>query len=131
MNLSRHRQRGEGKIGCLVSLIVLVTVVAAAYKAVPVYWNNNELKDAANDMASRASVMPVATIELQLRGKARELGIAEAMVPGAITATKTGDNQQGNCTIRLRYSQKIDFYGVYQWPVEVKVDVTAPYINGA
>jgi hypothetical protein len=128
---SRYRQRGEGKVGCIVSLLVMTVLVATGLKAIPVYWGNNELKDAAKDAATRASVLKVESIELQLREKARDLGIAEALAPGAIKATKTGDNNQGTCTIRMRYRQKIDFYGVYQWTWDVSEDITSPYLNGA
>jgi hypothetical protein len=124
------RQRGEGKIGCVVSLVVLVTLTATAFKAVPIFWTDNELKDAAKDIASRASLIKTEAIELQLRAKARDLGIGEAMVPGAITASKAGDGNQGTCNIALNYKRTIDLYGVYQWVVEVKTTVSAPYLSG-
>lgn len=124
------RQRGEGKIGCVVSLLVLVVLTATAFKAVPIYWSDNELKDAAKDIASRASVIKTEAIELQLRAKARDLGIGEALIPGAIKATKSGDGTQGTCTINIKYKRKIDLYGVYQWPVEVSTAISAPYLSG-
>ena len=49
---SQSRQRGEGKVGCIVSLLVLGSLTAAAFKAVPIYWSDNELKDAANNQGS-------------------------------------------------------------------------------
>jgi hypothetical protein len=125
-----HCQRGEGKIGCMVSLVVLVTLTAAAFKAVPVYWSDNELKDAAKDFASRASVLKEEAIELQLRAKARDLEIGEAMVPGAIKVSKSGDGTQGTCNIKIKYKRIIDFYSIYKWPVEVNTTVSAPYLSG-
>jgi uncharacterized membrane protein len=130
MNPFQRRQRGEGKIGCIVTMLVLVVVAAVAIKAVPVFWSDNELKDAAKDLASRASVTPVENIELQLRTKARQLEIAEAMAPGALKAYKTGDNQQGTCRIHLRYDRKVDLYGTYTWVISTDTDISAPYING-
>jgi len=125
-----RRQRGEGKIGCIVSLLVLVVAAAAGIKLVPIYWSDNELKDAAKDFASRASVLQVEAIELQLRAKAQELGIAEAVTPGAIKATKTGGGTQGMCVINVKYTRKIDLYGAYVWPVEVNEAISAPYMSG-
>jgi len=125
-----RRQRGEGKIGCIVSLLVLVVAVAAGIKLAPVYWTDNELKDAAKDAASRASVMEAPAIVLMLRGKAQELGIAEAITPGAIKATKTGGSTQGTCIINIKYTRKIDLYGAYVWPVEVNETVSAPFMSG-
>ena len=130
MNPFHCRQRGEGKIGCVVSLLVLAVLTATAFKLVPVYWSDNEMKDAAKDFASRASVLKTEVIELQLRAKARDLGIGEALRPGAIKATKSGDGTQGMCTINLNYKRKIDLYGVYQWPVEVSAAISAPYLSG-
>ena len=129
MDPARRRQRGEGKIGCVVSFVILATVTAVALKVVPLYWGDNELKDAAQDLASRASAIPTEALALQLRAKAKELEIGEALAPGAIRVTKTGD-QQGTCTISLRYSRKVDLYGVYQWQVSVNSDITAPYLTG-
>jgi hypothetical protein len=123
-------QRGEGKIGCIISLVVLVALTATAFKAVPIYWSDNELKDAAQEFASRASVLPVEAIELQLRAKAKDLGIAEAFARGAIKASKSGDGTQGTCTIIIQYKRKIDLYGVYQWPVEVNATISAPFMSG-
>lgn len=125
-----RRQRGEGKVGCFVSFVVFALLIATAFKAVPVYWNDNELKDAAKDIASRASVIPVEAIQLQLRAKARDLEIGEAMVPGAIKVTKSGDGTQGTCTINIHYKRKIDLYGIYQWVVEVNTTISAPYLSG-
>ncbi len=126
---SQSRQRGEGKVGCIVSLLVLGSLTAAAFKAVPIYWSDNELKDAAKDIASRASVIPTEAIVLQLRTKARDLAIGEAMAPSAIRATKSGTGQ-GTCTITLNYSRKIDLYGVYTWVVTVDTSISAPYLTG-
>jgi len=129
MNLSRRNQRGEGKVGCIVSLLIFLVILAAGVKAVPVMWSNSELKDSAKDMASRASIMTPAAIELQLRAKARELEIGEAVAAGAISARKSGDNNQGTCTVTLRYKRKIEFYGVYTYDLETDTSVTSPYIN--
>jgi hypothetical protein len=125
-----RRQRGEGKIGCIVSLLVFATITAVGLKAVPIYWSDNELKDAAKDIASRASVLPIEAIELQLRAKAKDLDIAEAYAAGAIKATKAGDSNQGMCNIRLRYKRTIDLYGVYKWTVAVDTTVSSPFLSG-
>jgi hypothetical protein len=128
MNTHIRRQRGEGKVGCVVTLFVLAIAIAAAAKAVPVYWNNSQLKDAAKDLASRASVMSVPLLETQLKNKAKELEIPEALAPGAISIRKSGDTNQGNCSVTLKYSQKIDFYGIAEYVVVTDVTVTSPYI---
>lgn len=128
--MSNHNgQRGEGKIGCIVSLLVVALLVAAAFQVVPVLFSNNDFVSAAENIAGRAAINPQATIEVQIRNKAKEIGIPEALVPGAVVVTKTGDNSSGNCTVRIRYTRKIDFYGIYTYPLETNVTKSIPYMD--
>jgi hypothetical protein len=121
------RQRGEGKLGCIVSLLVFGTLAAAAYKAVPVYYSNSELVDACDFIASAASKKPIETVEREVKDKARELGVLEALQDkNAIRVTKTGAGDSGTCTITLRYKRTIDFYGVYRWTLVTEKRVTKP-----
>ena len=111
----RH-QRGEGKIGCFLSLLVLGVVGAAAVKAVPVYYSNSELIDACDFIASGAAKKPIETVEREVKDKAKELGVVEALsTKNAIRVTKSGSGDVGTCTITLRYQRTVDFYGAYKW----------------
>lgn len=122
----RTRQAGEGKVGCFVTLTILIIAIATAIKAGPIYYSNNELANAIkSDIgpgASRArSDMPAEEladqIALQIRSKARELEIPEAMKPGAVTVSvqQSGSDTPGNVHIALRYARPVDFYGVYSY----------------
>jgi hypothetical protein len=120
-------QRGEGKIGCIISLLVLGVLGAAAVKAVPVYYGNSELVDACDLIASGASKKPLETIEREVKEKARELGVIEALTEkGAIRISKTGAGDTGTCTITLRYKRTIDFYGAYKWTLVTDKRITKP-----
>jgi Tfp pilus assembly major pilin PilA len=122
----RH-QRGEGKIGCMVSLLVLGVAAAVAIKAVPVYYGNSELVDACDFIASGASKKPIETLEREVKEKARDLGVIEALTDkGAIRITKTGGGDSGFCTITLRYKRTIDFYGAYKWTLVTDKRITKP-----
>ena len=121
------RQRGEGKIGCIVSLLVFGTLAAAAYKAGPVYYGNSELVDACDFIASSAAKKPIETVEREVRDKAKELGIAEVLKDrNAIRVSKTGEGEAGTCTITLRYKRTIDFYGTYKWTKETNKRISKP-----
>lgn len=122
-------QRGEGKIGCIISLLVLAVLVAVAYKAVPVYYAQNEFQTAVENISTRAGILPLPTIEAQIRDKAKELGIMEALDPGAITVTKSGDPSRGTCTVRLHYTRKIDFYGVYTYAYVTDSTRNTPFMD--
>lgn len=122
----RH-QRGEGKIGCFVSLLVLGTLGAVAYKAVPVYYGNSELIDACDFIASGASKKPIETLEREVKEKAKELGVIEALTDkNAIRISKTGGGDAGTCTITLRYKRTIDFYGAYKWTLVTDKRISKP-----
>ena len=120
-------QRGEGKLGCLISLLVLGSLGAAAYKAVPVYYGNSELVDACDFIASGASRKPLETVEREVKEKARDLGVIEVLTQkNAIRVTKAGGGDAGTCTIVLHYKRTINFYDIYQWTLETDKRITKP-----
>ncbi|GLH73071.1 hypothetical protein GETHLI_15730 [Geothrix limicola] len=124
----RQRQRGEGKIGCIISFLVLGVLGAVAYKAVPVYYGNSELADACDFIASGAAGKPVETLEREVKAKAKELEVDEALTDkNAIRVTKVGAGEAGTCTITLRYKRTIDFYGVYQWTLVTDKRLSKPF----
>ena len=127
----RHRraQRGEGKVGCIISLLVLVIIGAAAFQIVPVMFSNNDFLSSTEDLAGRAATIPLPTLEAQISQKAKDLGIQEALAPGAIVITKSGDGGGGVCTVRIHYTRKIDFYGVFTYPLETSKTMTIPYAD--
>lgn len=122
----RTRQAGEGKVGCFVTLVILILGIAVGIKAIPIYYSNNELVNAINSdigpAASRArSDMPADELAdqvvTQIRSKAKELEIPEAMKPGAITVSvqQSSSDAPGNVHIVLHYERPVDFYGVYAY----------------
>ncbi len=124
-----RQQRGEGKIGCIVSLLVLSVLVAAGIKILPVLFSNNDFLNAVESIAGRAAIIPQAGIEAQINQKAKELGISEALAPGAIVVTKTGDGFQGTCVVRLNYTRNIDLYGVFSFPYKTETVKTVPIMD--
>ncbi|MBS1766869.1 MAG: hypothetical protein JST05_05625 [Acidobacteria bacterium] len=133
----RTRQAGEGKVGCFVSLVILILGLAFAIKAGPVYYSNNQFESAIkNDIgpsASRArSDLPAddlaAQVATQIRDKAKELEIPEAMEKGAVTVTATQGSSDvpGNVHVVLKYSRPVDFFGVYSttFDTDETMDIT-------
>lgn len=122
-----QEQRGEGKIGCIVSMLVLGLIIAVAIKAVPIYYGNSELVDACDFIASGGSKKPIETLEREVKEKARELSVIEALTDkGAIRITKTSGGDAGTCTIVLRYKRTIDFYGVYKFTLVTDKRISKP-----
>jgi len=122
-------QRGEGKIGCVVSLLVLLLMGAVCGKLVPVLYSNNALLDTADDLASKAGILAVPTLELQLRDSAKNLGITEAGAQGAMTITTVGQKAAGTCTIKIKYAREVDFYGIYTLTITTDKTIMKPYMD--
>ena len=129
-----ERQRGEGKVGCVLTLLIFGALVAAGLKIVPVYYNNSELADGCKFIASSASRIPLELVEKQAKDKARELGMIDVLAQkGSITVTKRGGGgpgEPGTCTIYLKYKQTIDFYGVYKYELEPDKKISEPILEG-
>jgi hypothetical protein len=122
-----RNEKGEGKLGCIVSMVVLAVLGAAAYKAVPVYYGDSELVDACDFIASAAARKPIEAIEREVKEKARELGVTELLADKkALRVSKTSSGDAGTCTIQLRYTRTIDFYGAYTWRRKIEKQITKP-----
>jgi hypothetical protein len=123
----RTRQAGEGKVGCFITLVVLIVGIAVGIKAIPVYYSNNEfVKACSDDIAPNASRASEDQVLERVRSKAKELDIPEALQPGAIRVSvvpSSGDNP-GNVHIGLKYGRTVDFYGVcsYTFQTDESVD---------
>jgi hypothetical protein len=126
---SRSSQRGEGRIGCIVSLLVLALLAAISAKIIPVMTANNSLCSTAEDLGSRAGLMTAKAIELQLRAKASALEIPEALPPGAMTVDVQGDKQSGTCVIKFKFTRKIDFYGITTYSMDIDKTFIRPFMD--
>jgi hypothetical protein len=129
MHSTRMKERGEGKIGCVVTFLVLVAAGALAYKLVPVFYTNMALQDFGNDLTTRAGVMGVNDLTVQLRAKARELQIPEALAKGAMSLTVNGSNSAGVCTVQFHYSRQVDLYGFYTLTIDTDKTITNQYMD--
>ena len=124
------KQRGEGKVGCTVSLLVMAILVAIAIKVIPVYYADNQIYDIVARKAEQAAGRRAEDMEKEIRIAIRELGIPEAMAPRAITIRKTMSGDVGNVTVTMRYSHKVDLYGIAQWPFNVDKTMSHPVLEG-
>ena len=133
MKTKPRSQAGEGKLGCMVSLAVLLVLAGIAYKIGPAYMHRNDMKSTAEDLASRAGIVSSEAIAKQLRAKAVDMEILEALKPGAIVVqvsdATTSGMREGRCTIRLNYIQHIDFYGVTSMDFGTDETISKPYMD--
>ncbi len=123
MSAYRRSQRGEGKVGCIISLLAFLILAAVAFKIVPYWWSVDQLVSSADELASRAGVINQESVMAQLKAMARELELPEAVAPGAIAVSMSGDGTMGTCTITLRFSRDLDMYGItkYTWTTDKRI----------
>jgi len=105
-----RRQRGEGKIGCLIGLVVLLLAVMVAYKMVPVKVKAAEMRDTVQDEAKSASQHNDAYIVKAILVKAQSLELP--VVEKNIEVVRKG----GEIRVDVDYTVPVEFPGfVYQW----------------
>ena len=122
----RNRQRGEGKVGCTISFLVLVILSAFAIKVVPAYYADNQISDIVERKAEMAAGRKTEDMVKEIRLEIQNMGVPEAAREGAITMTKSGDS----VTATLRYSRKVDLYGITEWPINVDKHITRAVLEG-
>ena len=108
--LNRRMQRGEGKLGCLIGLVILLIAVMVAYKMVPVKVKAAEMRDAVQDEAKSAGQHNDATILKSLLFKAQSLDLP--VTEKDVTINRSG----GEIRVEVDYTVPVKFPGyVYQW----------------
>lgn len=106
--MSRARQQGEGRLKTIFWLFFLVAFVYLAFKVVPAFVNNYELKDAMKIEARFASVSRRSENEMRdnIYKKIRELELPASRE--AIRITSTG---LYNVQIDLEYTVNVELPG--------------------
>ena len=128
--MDRRKERGEGKIGCIISLVVLIVGVGVGVKVLPVLYSNYTLAEYAGEVASKAGLYKIEGLQGDLRDKARELGVTEAMARGAMTFSTTGNPTEGGiCTVSLKYDRDVDLYGYYKFTIHTDDRVSRKYVD--
>jgi len=110
--LNRRMQRGEGKLGCLVGLVILLIAVMVAYKMVPIKVKAAEMRDAVQDEAKSAGLSghTDAYILKTLLVKAQSLDLPVGEKD--IEVARSG----GDIRVEVDYTVPVKFPGyVYQW----------------
>ncbi len=114
--LRRLRARGEGKVGCILWLVVFLVAALIAWKMIPVKIASSQLYDYMEDEAKFAAGNTPETLKKRIHQKARELNLP--VKEEAISVEKPGDNVRMRCT----YDVPIEFPGyTYVWHFDHQV----------
>ena len=99
-----HTQRGEGKIGCVVTLLVLILLVSAAFKAVPVFFSNNEVITAV-EMYAEAGQLERRAKQLKAQAKDSLVGVAGNTGQYVVRWVQVGES---DISYHRKASEKLD-----------------------
>jgi len=117
---ARGSRRGEGAFGLVVGLAVLVVVVVACARIVPLHIHGNEVLDAMNEAANFGGVKPLEKLQMDVYMHAQD-----AKVPLKLDAIRVERNGS-YISISARYEQTVDVFGykyVYRFDKRIEKPV--------
>lgn len=100
-----RQQRGEGAMKAVISIIVLIVVVIAGSKVVPVHVHGNEFWDAMQEQANFGGIRSPEKLHEAVFQKAQEIGVP--IQKNEISVTSRGQN----IIISAKYTQTVDVFG--------------------
>jgi hypothetical protein len=103
-------QRGEGQLGCVIGLIILLAAGYVAYKMIPVKVRAADLRQEITDVARSAGTLREPQIRKQIMAKAEELELP--LTPENLVVQRRSDR----VVIEATYTVPVEFPGyTYQW----------------
>jgi hypothetical protein len=115
--LRNRRERGEGQVGCLVGLVLLLAAALVAYKMIPVKVKTAEMRDAVVDEAKSAGQHNDKQMMASILDSAKrlELPVNEENV----SIRRTSDR----ISVEVEYVVPVNFPGyVYNWKFRHKAE---------
>ncbi|MCL4837104.1 MAG: hypothetical protein KJ058_03965 [Thermoanaerobaculia bacterium] len=113
----RSAQAGESKIGCILWLLLLVVVVMASWKAIPVKIATSQLYDFMVEQAKWAASQKAETLHRSIYDEARRLELP--VEPKDIQVSIAG----GRVKMSARFMVPLEFPGyTYEWNFNLEVD---------
>jgi len=113
----RLNQRGEGKLGCAMGLLVLVAAVFIAYKMIPIKVKATEFRDAVFDQSRSAGRASTDSIRKALVDKAGQLRLPVRNEDIRI------ERRHDYIIVEVEYTVPVEFPGfVYQWKFRHKAE---------
>ncbi|HEY5611867.1 MAG TPA: hypothetical protein VIL97_11730 [Thermoanaerobaculia bacterium] len=106
----RNRELGEGKVGCIISLIILLFALFVAYKMIPVKVRASQLRQTIIDEAKSAGMHKNPTIRRNIMEKAEELELP--LDPNDLLVNRRANT----ISIEATYQVPVEFPGfTYNW----------------
>lgn len=115
--LENLRQGGEGRVGCILWLLVLLVVSMILWKAIPVKIQSAEFYDFMNEQAKFAQGSSPEAIKKRILNRAEQLDLP--VDEKNLSVEKPGDRIRIKCS----YSVPLEFPGyTYHWQFDHEID---------
>jgi type III secretion system FlhB-like substrate exporter len=119
MMLRKRHEHGEGRLGCLFGVILLLAGLLVAYKMIPIKVKAAEIRDVVRDEAKSAGSHDDKRIAEAIIDKAKREGIP--ITKENIEIERTSSNSQ--IRVEVRYTVPVEFPGfTYQWNFHHKAE---------
>ena len=117
MRRFRRGEAGEGQLGCIVGLLVLVAMFYVAYKMIPIKVKAADLRQTVTDESKAAGIRNDKQIRENILSKAKELELP------VDTDNISIERFANTMHIDVKYTVAVDFPGyTYNWEFEDKVE---------
>ncbi len=114
----RHRPGlGEGRLGCIIWLVILLLAGLIAYEALPVKLNATQLYDYMDDQARFGARVPSSTLKARVLKRAKELDLP--LKAEDLKVSKSGGVIRMQCSFTVPV--KVLGY-TYDWDFDLEVD---------
>lgn len=119
MRLRNRRERGEGQLGCVFGIIVLLLGILVAYKMIPVKVKAAEMRDIVQDEAKSAGTHRDKQIRETILRKAKDLDLP--IEDDNLEIERINNNS--SIRIEVKYTVPVEFPGyTYQWNFHHKAE---------
>jgi hypothetical protein len=113
----QRRERGEGKIGCVLWSLVAIVVGVICWKAVPVKIASAELEDFMDDQAQVAANVKPEDIKKRILIQAKDLKLP--LDEKNLMVERVGDNIRMRCS----YTVPVEYPGyTYMWDFKYELN---------
>ena len=115
--MKRTAGLGEGKLGCIIWLVVLILAGLIAFKAIPVKLASTQLYDYMDDQARFGARVSPATLKGRVLNRAKELDLP--VTAKDLTVTKAG----GVIRMACKFTAPVNILGfTYNWDFDLEID---------
>jgi hypothetical protein len=120
--VGRNSERGEGKVGLVITLVLAIVVGMFMFQYIPERIKRAELKDFMVEQSRYAAKVKDPELIRRIYGEAANLGID--LPKKAVTINRSG----GRIKIRVQYTKTLEFPG-YSWDYVVDDMINQPFYN--